>query len=107
MSTVPDIVRDRINQLISKRSEEEMKDIRHQSYMVDLSLIRKEKWCPSFDVLAEKSFTFPRCENRIQKIKKRMQDILEVKGTFELYISLENKIIIVSSKCICKKHCVQ
>ena len=33
MSTVPDIVRDRINQLISKRSEEEMKDISHQSYI--------------------------------------------------------------------------
>ena len=104
---VPDMIRNRIDELSSKRSEEEKKNIRHQCYIVDLSLIRKEKWCPSFDDLAEKSYTFPRCGNRVQKIKKRMQDILQVKGTFELYISLEHKIIIASPKCICQEHCVQ
>ena len=101
------MIRNRIDELSSKRSKEEIKNIRHQCYIVDLSLIRKEMWCPSFDVLAEKSYTFPRCENRVQKIKKQMQDILQVKGTFELYISLENKVIIASPKCICQKHCVQ
>ena len=101
------MIRNRIDELSSLRSKEEIKNIRHQCYIVDTSLIRKEEWCPSFDDLAEKSYTFPRCGNRVQKIKKRMQDILQVKGTFELYISLEHKIIIASPKCICQEHCVQ
>ena len=104
---IPDMIRNRIDELSSLRSKEEIKNIRHQCYIVDTSLIRKEEWCPSSDVLAEKNYTFPRCENRVQKIKKRMQDILQVKGTFELYISLENKIIIAHPKCICQNHCVQ
>ena len=109
MNPVPvhDMVKNRIDELSSRRSKEEIKNIRHQCYVVDLSLIRKEKWCPSFDVLAEISYTFPRCENRVQKIKQRMQDILQNKGNFELFISLEYKIIIAVPKLVCQKHCAQ
>ncbi len=109
MNPVPDIVRNRIAQIEQmERSKEDFKNIRHQSYKVEFALIQGEKWCPSFDALAKKaeSFTMPRCEKRSHKIKKRMQDILQTKGTFELFISFESKIIVVVPKMTCQEHCV-